>query len=445
MKAGFARIDMTPPLGTNLAGYYNERPASGIITPLYINAVAFDDGETRAALITLDLEGMTRRNNTFLRERIAEKNGLDPEAIFIHCSHTHLGPVNGIYDDPEKCSYYDHMLIAKTCDAVTLAFKDLAASGEAKAFIGRSATEGLSFVRIYLMTDGKLCSNPPKNRFHEIVKNIGEPDEEVQLLRITREGAADIAIVNYQTHPDVIGGSKICYDWPGYVREYIEKGLCDVAEGKGLHAVCVNGAQGETNQRDLKKHDRINGIDYSKHMARVIVGKAMSVYSYADEIDFSKIKHKHSAVRAIVDKGTPEQVEMAKIVSKINAEGGYKVIMKALADGEVPFGPELAFKYLILEHEPEVKDLFVSALAVGDMTFVGFPGEPFTEMGRRTKEESPFAMTMPCCYGNGGEGYFPMNEIFDLGGYEAETCRYKRGTSEMLMEEAIKMVKELHN
>jgi hypothetical protein len=104
----------------------------------------------------------------------------------------------------------------------------------------------------------------------------------------------------------------------------------------------------------------------------------------------------------------------------------------------------MAFKYLTLADEPEEKDLFVSALALGDMTFVGFPGEPFTDIGRQTKAGSPFAMTMPCCYGNGGEGYFPMMEVFTGGGYEATTSRFKAGAAEKLIETAIKVTAELY-
>ena len=59
MKAGFSRLDITPPFGYNLVGYFHARPADGILTPLYVNAVVVDDGETKAALVTLDAEGAT--------------------------------------------------------------------------------------------------------------------------------------------------------------------------------------------------------------------------------------------------------------------------------------------------------------------------------------------------------------------------------------------------
>ena len=44
LKAGFGRIDITPPLGVSVQGYYEKRLADGILDPLYATAVAFEDG-----------------------------------------------------------------------------------------------------------------------------------------------------------------------------------------------------------------------------------------------------------------------------------------------------------------------------------------------------------------------------------------------------------------
>ena len=34
-KVGFAKVDITPPLGVCIAGYYTRREATGILDPLY--------------------------------------------------------------------------------------------------------------------------------------------------------------------------------------------------------------------------------------------------------------------------------------------------------------------------------------------------------------------------------------------------------------------------
>ena len=43
-KAGFSRVDITPPLGVYMPGYYQARHAKEILDPLQINCVAFSDG-----------------------------------------------------------------------------------------------------------------------------------------------------------------------------------------------------------------------------------------------------------------------------------------------------------------------------------------------------------------------------------------------------------------
>ncbi|MBR5259052.1 MAG: hypothetical protein IKV48_00970, partial [Eggerthellaceae bacterium] len=85
-----------------------------------------------------------------------------------------------------------------------------------------------------------------------------------------------------------------------------------------------------------------------------------------------------------------------------------------------------------LEHGPYSFDLTLTGLCIGDVALVGFPGEPFTAAGVMTKEAPGWKAIMPCALTNGAQGYFPMKEAFDEGGYEARSsmsrrCRDGRG------------------
>ena len=71
-KAGFARVDITPPLGTPIVGYFEERHAKGVLDNLEANAVAFSDGNGTAVVIAADLLGIEGvAFNASLRRRIA--------------------------------------------------------------------------------------------------------------------------------------------------------------------------------------------------------------------------------------------------------------------------------------------------------------------------------------------------------------------------------------
>ena len=92
-KAGFARVDITPPLGTPIVGYFEERHAKGILDNLEANAVAFSDGNGTAVVITADLLGIEGvAFNASLRRRIADAAGVRDDAVYVHCTHTHTGP-----------------------------------------------------------------------------------------------------------------------------------------------------------------------------------------------------------------------------------------------------------------------------------------------------------------------------------------------------------------
>ena len=104
MKAGFARLDITPPLGAKLAGYFHLRPAQDITTNLYANAVAFADEEGKTGVVvTLDILELMMRDTDVIRDMIVERVGLDRNAVMICCTHTHLGPeVSGMLFEPDK-------------------------------------------------------------------------------------------------------------------------------------------------------------------------------------------------------------------------------------------------------------------------------------------------------------------------------------------------------
>ncbi|MBQ2743084.1 MAG: hypothetical protein IJF32_09795, partial [Oscillospiraceae bacterium] len=71
LKAGFARGEITPPLGVSVQGYFEPRTAKGVLDPLLATAVAFDDGEKRAVVMSIDVIGMNMEFMSLLRPAVA--------------------------------------------------------------------------------------------------------------------------------------------------------------------------------------------------------------------------------------------------------------------------------------------------------------------------------------------------------------------------------------
>ncbi|NLD88053.1 MAG: hypothetical protein GX633_07320 [Clostridiales bacterium] len=436
MKAGFARLDITPPFGTRLSGYFHERIADGIIDPLLVSAVAFSDGEKTAAAVSVDVIGMRQDVMDIIRHRAAENNKMDYESIFIACTHTHTGPVidkGKLFQiNPE----YNEYLYSRISDAIGLAIADMK---ECIAEIARGEAKGISFVRRFRMKDGSTRTNPGNDP--NVVGPIGTPDETVQLVKLIRDDAADIAIVNFQVHPDTVGGNSFCSDYPGFVRRTLEGALKGEKDGKGVHVIYFNGAQGDTNHVNIHMA-RKKGAGHAQHMGRVIAGAVLSIYSYAEPCESDKVYYGQMVREVPSNRGTPEQVAAAKELNRFHNENPeefakkYPGMMSATVLGE-------ANAWIRHEFGPDSFGLYLTSVGFGDVVFVGLPGEPFTDIGRGIKKGSKFKMTIPCCCANGAQGYYPMKSAYEEGGYEARSSNFKAGVAEALIETGVELVNGL--
>ena len=90
-KAGFSRVDITPPLGVYMPGYYEARHAKSILDPLQINCVAFSDGAKTALVMQFDTEALSDFVADRMRDAVVKATDVDRNAILLHASHTHDG------------------------------------------------------------------------------------------------------------------------------------------------------------------------------------------------------------------------------------------------------------------------------------------------------------------------------------------------------------------
>ena len=233
LKAGFSRVDVTPPLGSYISGYFASRFAKGILDPIELNAVACNDGEQTVLLIIADFIGVDRYYCDVIREKIAERVSVPEEHILLTSLHQHTSVHIGTRDNYTRNDvFYMESLYRKYCDVAQMAIDDMK---DATLWISHGETdEPIAFIRKYLMTDGTVIGHPHGRR-DEIVKRLADGDNTVRLLRFRREGAKDIALVNFCTHPDVIGGEYFSADWPGFTRRFVERDL------DGVSCLLLNG------------------------------------------------------------------------------------------------------------------------------------------------------------------------------------------------------------
>jgi hypothetical protein len=97
MRAGFSKIDITPPLDRIEAygiGYWYQRAVrfTGIRDPLFVRTLAFD----KQIVISVDSIFDSFHFGPDASARIARALGIDEANIFITCTHTHSSPLIGV-------------------------------------------------------------------------------------------------------------------------------------------------------------------------------------------------------------------------------------------------------------------------------------------------------------------------------------------------------------
>jgi hypothetical protein len=88
--------------------------------------------------------------------------------------------------------------------------------------------------------------------------------------------------------------------------------------------------------------------------------------------------------------------------------------------------------------------LEVQAFRISDeVAIVTLPTEIFVELGLAIKAASPFKTTIVIELANDSLGYIPTKKAFAEGSYETVNSRVQPGVGEMLVDAAVKLLKDL--
>jgi len=84
----------------------------------------------------------------------------------------------------------------------------------------------------------------------------------------------------------------------------------------------------------------------------------------------------------------------------------------------------------------------ITAARIGDVAFVGFGTEMFTELDLAIKAGSPFKHTFVITHCNGASGYLPPQHLYKEGGYEIYSSPFAPQAADMVVKQALKMLFE---
>jgi neutral ceramidase len=237
LQAGVARADITPASFMTMYGYANRKcgPANGTHDPLYAKALVLSTGESRMAIVTLDLGSIVSEN---LGRRVAADLGIP--VLLLSASHSHSTPLfvaySGATDQAATAAPYRAELEKQIFDAVERASKSMF---PARLGIARGSLQ-LGYNRLLPRDDGRsraLFDNLERVPY-------GPVDPEYVLLSVEdMSGATRALLVHYACHAVVLGPTSCKYsaDYPGAMQAKVESQM------KGTQCMFVQGGAGDIN------------------------------------------------------------------------------------------------------------------------------------------------------------------------------------------------------
>ncbi|MFN0102213.1 MAG: neutral/alkaline non-lysosomal ceramidase N-terminal domain-containing protein [Bryobacteraceae bacterium] len=457
LLAGTGRADITPAPGTPQGGWgaQTHQRGLGADLPLYATALLLRDAHLSVAIIDIDSIGFDPEWTGRIVDAVSNLTGLPLKNIRFSCTHTHSGPntfrIPVITEGRDMILEYLNGLPLQISGAVWQAQQNLrpvrigAATGSCDINVNRRQR----------LDDGRVVvgRNPD-----------GPVDRTVRVVRLDGLDEEPIAtIVHYACHPTIVGWhAKVATpDYPGMARKVVEEQL-------GGTCLFLQGATGDIGPRlgftgDLniyRRFGRLLGLEAAK--------LALGIDTLPREPRLVGLQESGTTIALFEDVPVEPQPAALGVRSRFlqlplkpfpppeEAEVEAAGLREELAnlrrkgtEAEVCAATAMATQAGMradrarLYHGRTGIDWQLQGIRIGPVALVCIPGEPFTEIGREIAARSPFPHTLFSGYSNGGFSYLPVRGAYPVGGYEVETSPFAPGAAEIVVEESLRMLREL--
>ena len=381
--AGVGIADITPPVGTELAGQtsWGRRTAVAIHDRLKSKVLFLDDHHEQVAIIANDLIGMDSPLCESVREAVHQRIDLDPDRVMITNTHTHNGPatypfISNIATDPEYLG-----LLPK--------------------YIAGAASQALSSLEQVRV--GIACGSIAEIAYNRAAED-GPLDPSVPALGFERlDGSLLAALTNYSAHPATVAGPAtriISAGLPWYAVELVE-------HVHGCVCLYTTGAGGDINSAYTWQ-----GFGELKSVGASLGGEMLKTIEQMEPLAASTIRA--GSLTSHLPQQSFSEAEIRAMCAERRAE----------RDGADWHRAWDAWKVWALEKvhtSPGTDSLAVEiqAIAIGDVAIIAVPCELFTALGGQIKAQAPFDHTIVASCANGMIGYVATPDDFERGGYGA--------------------------
>ncbi|HEY3836301.1 MAG TPA: neutral/alkaline non-lysosomal ceramidase N-terminal domain-containing protein [Bryobacteraceae bacterium] len=426
---GAASEIITPDLGCEMAGFAARTGrATGIHDDLHARALVLDNGQTRIALISVELLGVTRALTEAVRARIERDTGIPAQNVVIAATHTHCGPTTftHFYNQGQPL---DESYLVRLADAVVVATH--AAYGKRRPASLRSG-----FVR----TEGIAVNRRSDN---------GLPiDPDAGVLLATGTDGRPIAIaISFACHTTVLGPNtlEISGDYAHYT-------ILELQQEFGAEVLFFNGAEGDIS------------IGHKSNLSAVGVIAPFRTFQKAEEIGVRLARAVSSGLSSLEPEEPVLDVAVRTLQLPLKTYAPLaemtRRVEQNLAAQEGLSGEELLLtlqrtlfsridEYYAALYEsadgPEPKTLpfEMTAVRIGNTAMLSFPGEVFVEIALAIRRQVHFKRVLFLGLANGYNGYFPTAEADVSAGYEVVASRVTPAAAATLSAGSVDLVNSL--
>lgn len=430
LRIGTAVADITPQWPVMLHGYADrDRLSDGVIDPVYVRCLAISSSDRTVLLLTFDMIGIRAAEVATIQDIIKVNSGVEYPDILLACSHSHFAPALsvGMYLHPtlglvEADPGFTELVHSAVAFVVAMA---LSCRRPASLSSYRVKVPELLFNRRTILPDGKVETNFrfPTGRSD---LSFGRVDDELSVMRFTREHQRPAYMLNYGCHP-VTGGAdneddhyKVSSDYVHWIRKTTE-------EIAGASVLFTLGAAGDAVPLDRYGYSR-RMIGSTLANAALLGGRKYSQPTTTPELKSDAF---NISVRTILRPGEFSEDTFTAIRQKV------------LTDRENPelkdrFGVILRSRHRDTMYPDGRFTIPIQILQIGEVILVALPFEVLSEFSLKMKSQFPRSMLVSCA--NGYEGYLPFAHEYERGGYEAteRSTHFEIGTAEKVYNAVIK-------
>ena len=384
LEAGEGVVDITPPLGIELSGFHrapgDERLITGIRQPTATRALVLRLDEVEAAIVSIDMSGVSRAFVKRVQAQVAEQVHIPAEHVRICVTHTHSMPALCYFRQwgaiPPQV--YVERVEQSIVQAVELAKGDLT---PAELYVGTARAVGGNFNRTSetWKTD-ELFTTDSSDEERWL-------DTMLHVLHFQRgRGKQGLLWYHFSAHPVCYTDGEAGPDWVGIVAE-------QTRSADGLAPAFLQGHCGDVNPGDGGP----SWLGVAEEVAVPIHNALHHALKAAERVDVSELKISNTEIEV------PLNIELLKAQLAQYSEDPAQCTSGEWVDaGFAQDWFEGAKKWELQQTSLTPP---ISAIQLGDVGVLFHPAELYSYYGLEIRRDTPFKHTVVVGYADDFIGY----------------------------------------